>query len=63
MSGNMSSMVINNDKNNNTPENLVEIRNLRTWYPIRRGVLARTVGQVKAVDHVDGRASCRERVS
>ncbi|MFA6010985.1 MAG: oligopeptide/dipeptide ABC transporter ATP-binding protein [Desulfobacteraceae bacterium] len=52
MSGSMSSMAINNDKKNNTPENLVEIRNLRTWYPIRRGVLARTVGQVKAVDHV-----------
>ncbi len=31
---------------------LVEIQDLKTWYPIRRGVLARTVGQVKAVDGV-----------
>jgi peptide/nickel transport system ATP-binding protein/oligopeptide transport system ATP-binding protein len=31
---------------------LLEIRDLRTWYPIRRGVLARTVGHVHAVDGV-----------
>ncbi len=31
---------------------LLELRDLRTWYPIRRGVLARTVGQVRAVDGV-----------
>jgi ABC-type glutathione transport system ATPase component len=31
---------------------LLEIRDLRTWYPIRRGVLARTVGHVRAVDGV-----------
>jgi ABC-type glutathione transport system ATPase component len=31
---------------------LLEIRDLRTWYPIRRGVLARTAGWVKAVDGV-----------
>jgi oligopeptide/dipeptide ABC transporter ATP-binding protein len=31
---------------------LVEVRDLRTWFPIRRGVLSRTVGQVKAVDGV-----------
>ena len=33
-------------------ETLVDIRNLKTWYPIRRGILSRTVGQVKAVDGV-----------
>jgi oligopeptide transport system ATP-binding protein len=31
---------------------LLEVRNLRTWFPIRRGVFGRTVGHVKAVDDV-----------
>lgn len=31
---------------------LLEVRGLRTWYPIRRGILARTVGHVKAVEDV-----------
>jgi len=31
---------------------LVEVNNLRTWFPIRRGLLSRTVGYVKAVDDV-----------
>jgi oligopeptide transport system ATP-binding protein len=31
---------------------LVEVRDLRTYFPIRRGVLSRTVGHVKAVDGV-----------
>lgn len=31
---------------------LLDIRNLKTWYPVKRGVLARTVGYVKAVDDV-----------
>jgi oligopeptide transport system ATP-binding protein len=31
---------------------LVEVRNLRTYFPIKKGVLARTVGHVKAVDDV-----------
>ncbi|HET6250749.1 MAG TPA: oligopeptide/dipeptide ABC transporter ATP-binding protein [Tepidisphaeraceae bacterium] len=34
----------------NTP--LLEVRNLRTWFPIRRGVFSSTVGHVKAVDGV-----------
>ncbi|PCJ56522.1 MAG: peptide ABC transporter substrate-binding protein [Planctomycetota bacterium] len=33
-------------------EPLVEIKNLKTWYPIKRGVFARTVGHVKAVDDI-----------
>ena len=33
-------------------EPLVEVRDLRTYFPIRRGVLSRTVGYVKAVDGV-----------
>ena len=31
---------------------LLSVRDLRTWFPIRRGVLARRVGYVKAVDGV-----------
>ena len=31
---------------------LLDVRNLRTWFPIRRGILQRTVGHVKAVDDV-----------
>jgi oligopeptide/dipeptide ABC transporter ATP-binding protein len=31
---------------------LLEVRNLRTYFPIRKGLLARTVGHVKAVDDV-----------
>jgi len=32
---------------------LLELRGLRTWFPIRTGVLQRVAGQVKAVDGVD----------
>lgn len=32
---------------------LLEIRNLRTWYPVRQGVLARIVDYIRAVDGVD----------
>src|SRR3954469_15631469 len=31
---------------------LVDVRNLRTYFPIRRGVFSRTVGHVKAVDDI-----------
>ncbi len=31
---------------------LLQVRELRTWFPIKRGVFQRTVGQVKAVDGV-----------
>src|SRR5690349_6736896 len=33
-------------------EPLLEVRDLRTYFPIKRGVFARTVGHVKAVDGV-----------
>jgi peptide/nickel transport system ATP-binding protein len=33
-------------------EALIQVRGLRTWFPIRRGVFAQTVGHVKAVDDV-----------
>ncbi|HVS47435.1 MAG TPA: ABC transporter ATP-binding protein [Candidatus Dormibacteraeota bacterium] len=32
---------------------LLEVRGLTTWFPVRSGVLARTVGKVHAVDGVD----------
>ena len=31
---------------------LLEVRNLRTWFPIRKGLLRRVVGDVRAVDDV-----------
>jgi len=34
------------------PEPLLEVRNLRTWFPIKRGIFSRTVGHVKAVDDI-----------
>jgi len=36
----------------NMTETLVEIRNLKTYFPIRGGLLQRTIGHVKAVDNV-----------
>jgi microcin C transport system ATP-binding protein len=33
--------------------NIVEAENLRVWFPIKRGVLRRTVGHIKAVDGID----------
>ncbi len=33
-------------------EPIIEVRNLRTWFPIKKGVFSRTVGHVKAVDDV-----------
>src|SRR5213075_1925759 len=35
-----------------TNGSLLEVKNPRTWFPIRRGVFGRTVGHVKAVDDV-----------
>ena len=34
-------------------KNILEVRNLKKHFPIRKGLLRRTVGQVKAVDGVD----------
>jgi oligopeptide/dipeptide ABC transporter ATP-binding protein len=31
---------------------LLQVRNLRTWFPIKKGLFSRTVGHVKAVDDV-----------
>ncbi len=37
----------------NGKEKLLEVRGLKMWFPIRRGILQRHVGDVKAVDGVD----------
>ena len=35
-----------------TPSLFFEIDRLKTWYPVRRGILSKTVGYIKAVDDV-----------
>ncbi|MBI5885238.1 MAG: ABC transporter ATP-binding protein [Deltaproteobacteria bacterium] len=34
-------------------ETLMEVRGLKMWYPVRRGLFRKTVGHVKAVDGID----------
>jgi len=36
-----------------SPAPLLEVEGLKTWFPIRRGVLRRTTGHLRAVDGVD----------
>lgn len=33
-------------------DNILEVRDLKVWFPIKKGIFARTVGHVKAVDGV-----------
>jgi oligopeptide transport system ATP-binding protein len=33
-------------------DRILEVKNLKKYYPIRGGVFGRNVGEVKAVDHV-----------
>src|SRR2546429_5204319 len=35
------------------PEPLIEVRGLKTWFPVRSGVISRITGHVRAVDGVD----------
>ena len=42
----------NGDSGMNDQPPILEIENLRTWFPIKRGILSKTVGYVKAVDGV-----------
>ena len=37
----------------NGSEILIETKDLRTWFPIKKGFLQRVVGQIKAVDGID----------
>ncbi len=38
--------------NQTTRSPLLEVKDLKTWFPIKRGILARTVGYVRAVDGI-----------
>jgi oligopeptide/dipeptide ABC transporter ATP-binding protein len=38
--------------NQSVKQPILEIKNLKTWFPIKRGIMARTVGYVKAVDGI-----------
>ena len=35
------------------PKPLLEVNNLQKYYPVKQGILKKTVGYVKAVDGVD----------
>ena len=41
------------DTNPNTGEILMEVKGLKKYFPIQKGLLRRTVGYVKAVDDVN----------
>ena len=45
--------VVDTGRNGHSGENLLETRNLKMHFPIKAGVLRRTVGHVKAVDGVN----------
>ncbi|MDR7239872.1 ABC transporter ATP-binding protein [Neobacillus drentensis] len=40
------------DHSSSQSENLLEIKNLKTYYPVKGGFLKRTIGNVKAVDNI-----------
>lgn len=42
-----------NKVESNDSESLIEIKNLKVWFPIKKGLLQRTVDHVRAVDDVD----------
>ncbi|MDN3015084.1 dipeptide ABC transporter ATP-binding protein [Paenibacillus sp. BSR1-1] len=42
----------NDEKQSSQPENLLEIQNLKTYYPVKGGFFKRTIGHVKAVDNI-----------
>ncbi|GHH98481.1 ABC transporter ATP-binding protein [Neobacillus kokaensis] len=50
----MSTISLHNKSEKHTPrsENLLEIRNLKTYYPVKGGFFKHTVGHVKAVDNI-----------
>lgn len=50
----MSNTVLDNERNqlSSQTDNLLEIQNLKTYYPVKGGFFKRTVGNVKAVDNI-----------
>jgi oligopeptide/dipeptide ABC transporter ATP-binding protein len=50
--GCLRSILTSKTNMNNGHKKLVEVKNLKTYFPIRAGLLSRTVGWVKAVDGV-----------
>lgn len=59
MSTNLPPAKGDSDERGRTPDEiaapedaLLDVRGLRTWFPVKKGLLSRTVGQVKAVDGV-----------
>lgn len=47
----------------NVSEPLLRVEGLRTWFPIKAGVLQRTVGNVRAVDDVDFEVAAGETLA
>jgi len=41
------------EKKQPSKKNILEIKNLRVWYPIKKGILRRTIDHVKAVDLIN----------
>lgn len=56
-----SNLVASN--NAETGQTILEIDQLHTWYPIKKGILKRTVGHVKAVDDVSLSINAGETVA
>ena len=40
------------DNNNQKSESIINIKNLNVWYPIKKGLLKRTIDYVKAINNV-----------
>ncbi|MBW2288147.1 MAG: ABC transporter ATP-binding protein [Deltaproteobacteria bacterium] len=47
----------------NACEPLLRVEGLRTWFPIRAGILQRTVGNVRAVDNIDFEVAAGETLA
>ena len=43
----------NKTKKLNLTKNILEVSNLRVWYPIKKGILRKTVNHIKAVDSIN----------
>ncbi|WP_445486681.1 ABC transporter ATP-binding protein [Niallia sp. 03133] len=50
MATDVKDIILNRDKSQN--ETLLEVKNLKTYYPVKAGLLRRTIAEVKAVDNI-----------